>query len=172
LKFSLKSVMILLQFHLSLFQHSLKGRILMKRKEISFTGKLGVLLLLMTFISLPFSSSICIAAESAASAASEGAETVPVEPATTPAVTETPAAAETPVPGEAVVPEEEIAPFEPAAEEVAAAGEAGEGATKGLEGKNTIWYIVGGAAFLGLIAMGLGGGGGGGGGGSTSNHGD
>ena len=106
-----------------------------------------------------------MAAESAASAASEGAETVPVEPASKPAAPETPAAAETPVPGEAVVPEEEIAPFEPAAEEVAAAGEAGEGATKGLEGKNTIWYIVGGAAFLGLIAMGLGGGGGGGGGG-------
>ena len=144
----------------------------MKRREISFTGKLGVLLLLMTFIFVSFSSSICIAAESAASAASEGAETAPVEPATKPAVTETPAAVETPVPGEAVVPEEEIAPFEPAKEDVAAAGEAGEGATKGLKGKNTIWYIAGGAAIIGLIAMGLGGGGGGGGGGSTSSHGD
>jgi len=144
----------------------------MKRKKTSFTGKLGVLLLMMSFIFSPFSSSICMAAESAASAASEGAETVPVEPATKPAVTETPAAAETPVPGEAVVPEEEIAPFEPATEDVAAAGEAGEGATKGLKGKNTIWYIAGGAAVIGLIAMGLGGGGGGGGGGSTSNHGD
>ena len=144
----------------------------MKRKKTSFTGKLGVLLLMMSFTFSPFSSSICIAAESAASAASEGAETVPVEPATKPAVTETPPAAETPVPGEAVVPEEEIAPFEPATEDVAAAGEAGEGATKGLKGKNTIWYIAGGAAVIGLIAMGLGGGGGGGGGGSTSNHGD
>jgi hypothetical protein len=66
-----------------------------------------------------------------------------------------------PVPGEAV------APVEPAVEDVAAAGEAGEGATKGLKGTNTIWYIAGGAAFLGLIALGLGGGGGGG---STSNH--
>ena len=154
----------------------------MKRRDFSFTGKVGVLLLLMTFIFLPFSTSICIAAESAASAASEGAETVPVEPATkpavtetpaaaeTPAVTETPSAAETPVPGEAVVPEKEIAPFEPATEDVAAAGEAGEGATKGLKGKNTIWYIAGGAAIIGLIAMGLGGGGGGGGGGSTPSH--
>ena len=106
----------------------------MKTREISFTGKVGVLLLLLTVIFLPFSSSICIAAESAASAASEGAETVPVEPAE---------------------------------EDVAAAGEAGEGATKGLKGTNTIWYIAGGAAFLGLIALGLGGGGGGG---STSNH--
>ncbi len=133
----------------------------MKRREFSFTGKVGVLLLLMTVIFLPFSSSICIAAESAASAASEGAETVPVAPAKKPAVTETPAASEIPVPGEAV------APVEPAAEDVAAAGEAGEGATKGLKGTNTIWYIAGGAAFLGLIALGLGGGGGGG---STSNH--
>ena len=133
----------------------------MKRREISFTGKVGVLLLLLTVIFLPFSSSICIAAGSAASAASEGAETVPVAPAKKPAVTETPAAAEMPVPGEAV------APVEPAAEDVAAAGEAGEGATKGLKGTNTIWYIAGGAAFLGLIALGLGGGGGGG---STSNH--
>ena len=141
----------------------------MKRRGFSFTGKVGVLILLMTFIFLPVSSSICIAAESAASAASEGAETVPVEPATKPAVTETPAAAETPVPAEAVAPEKEIAPFEPATEDVAAAGEAGEGATKGLKGKNTIWYIAGGAAFIGLIAMGLGGGGGGG-GGSSSNH--
>ena len=142
----------------------------MKRRGFSFTGKVGVLILLMTFIFLPFSSSICIAAESAASAASEGAETVPVEPATKPAVTETPAASETPVPAEAVAPEKEIPPFEPATEDVAAAGEAGEGATKGLKGKNTIWYIAGGAAFIGLIAMGLGGGGGGGGGGSSSNH--
>jgi hypothetical protein len=133
----------------------------MKRREFSFTGKVGVLLLLMTVIFLPFSSSICIAAESAASAASEGAGTVPVAPAKKPAVTETPAASEIPVPGEAV------APVEPAAEDVAAAGEAGEGATKGLKGTNTIWYIAGGAAFLGLIALGLGGGGGGG---STSNH--
>ena len=133
----------------------------MKRREFSFTGKAGVLLLLLTVIFLPFSSSICIAAESAASAASEGAETVPVAPAKKPAVTETPAASEIPVPGEAV------APVEPAAEDVAAAGEAGEGATKGLKGTNTIWYIAGGAAFLGLIALGLGGGGGGG---STSNH--
>ena len=139
----------------------------MKKSEFSFTGKVGVLLLLITLIFLPFSSSIFIAAESAASAASEGAETVPVEPATKPAVTETPAAAETPVPGEAVVPEKEIPPFEPATEDVAAAGEAGEVATKGMKGKNTIWYIAGGAAFIGLIAMGLGGGGGGG---STSNH--
>ncbi len=133
----------------------------MKKREISFTGKAGVLLLLLTVIFLPFSSSICIAAGSAASAASEGAETVPVAPAKKPAVTETPAASEMPVPGEAV------APVEPAAEDVAAAGEAGEGATKGLKGTNTIWYIAGGAAFLGLIALGLGGGGGGG---STSNH--
>ncbi len=133
----------------------------MKRREFSFTGKAGVLLLLLTVIFLPFSSSICIAAGSAASAASEGAETVPVAPAEKPAVTETPAASEIPVPGEAV------APVEPAAEDVAAAGEAGEGATKGLKGTNTIWYIAGGAAFLGLIALGLGGGGGGG---STSNH--
>jgi hypothetical protein len=133
----------------------------MKRREFSFTGKAGVLLLLLTVIFLPFSSSICIAAGSAASAASEGAETVPVAPAKKPAVTETPAASEMPVPGEAV------APVEPAAEDVAAAGEAGEGATKGLKGTNTIWYIAGGAAFLGLIALGLGGGGGGG---STSNH--
>ena len=133
----------------------------MKRREFSFTGKAGVLLLLLTVIFLPFSSSICIAAGSAASAASEGAETVPVAPAKKPAVTETPAASEIPVPGEAV------APVEPAAEDVAAAGEAGEGATKGLKGTNTIWYIAGGAAFLGLIALGLGGGGGGG---STSNH--
>ena len=133
----------------------------MKRREFSCTGKAGVLLLLLTVIFLPFSSSICIAAESAASAASEGAETVPVAPAKKPAATETPAAAEMPVPGEAV------APVEPAAEDVAAAGEAGEGATKGLKGTNTIWYIAGGAAFIGLIALGLGGGGGGG---STSNH--
>ncbi len=133
----------------------------MKRREFSFTGKAGVLLLLLTVVFLPFSSSICIAAGSAASAASEGAETVPVAPAKKPAVTETPAASEIPVPGEAV------APVEPAAEDVAAAGEAGEGATKGLKGTNTIWYIAGGAAFLGLIALGLGGGGGGG---STSNH--
>jgi len=133
----------------------------MKRREFSFTGKAGVLLLLLTVIFLPFSSSICIVAGSAASAASEGAETVPVAPAKKPAVTETPAASEMPVPGEAV------APVEPAAEDVAAAGEAGEGATKGLKGTNTIWYIAGGAAFLGLIALGLGGGGGGG---STSNH--
>ena len=133
----------------------------MKRREFSFTGKVGVLLLLVTVIFLPFSSSICIAAGSAASAASEGAETVPVAPAKKPAVTETPAASEIPVPGEAV------APVEPAAEDVAAAGEAGEGATKGLKGTNTIWYIAGGAAFIGLIALGLGGSGGGG---STSNH--
>lgn len=132
----------------------------MKRRAFSFTGKVGVLLLLLTVIFLPFSSSICIAAESAASAASEGAETVPVAPAKKPAVTETPAAAEMPVPGEAV------APVEPAAEDVAAAGEAGEGATKGLKGTNTIWYIAGGAAFVGLIALGLGGTGGK----STSNH--
>ncbi|MCG2776396.1 MAG: hypothetical protein L6406_12005 [Desulfobacterales bacterium] len=136
----------------------------MKRREISFTGKVGVLLLLMTVIFLPFSSSICIAAESAASAASEGAETVPVAPAKKPAVTEIP------VPGEAVVPAKEITPVEPAAEDVAAAGEAGEGATKGLKGTDTIWYIAGGAAFIGLIAMGLGGGGGGGGGGTTPTH--
>jgi predicted lipid-binding transport protein (Tim44 family) len=146
---------------------------LMQRREFSFTGKVGVLLLLLTVIFLPFSSSICIAAESAASAASEGAETVPVAPAKkpvvpeTPAVTETPAAAEMPVPGEAVAPAKETAPVEPAAEDVAAAGEAGEGATKGLKGANTIWYIAGGAAFLGLIALGLGGGGGGG---TTSKH--
>ena len=133
----------------------------MKRREFSFTGKAGVLLLLLTVIFLPFSSSICIAAGSAASAASEGAETVPVAPAKKPAVTETPAASEIPVPGEAV------APVEPAAEDVAAAGEAGEGATKGLKGTSTIWYIAGGAAFIGLIALGLGGSGGGG---STSNH--
>ena len=153
----------------------------MKRREFSFTGKVGVLLLLLTVIFLPFSSSIGIAAESAASAASEGAETVPVAPAKKPAVTETPAAAEMPAPGEAVAPayeaapaepaaEEVAAPVEPAAEDVAAAGEAGEGATKGLKGTNTIWYIAGGAAFIGLIAMGLGGGGGGGGGGSTPDH--
>ena len=142
----------------------------MKRREFSFTGKVGILLLLMTVIFLPFSSSICIAAESAASAASEGAETVPVVPAEKPAVTETPAAAEMPVPGEAVAPAKETAPVEPAAEDVAAAGQAGEGATKGLKGTNTIWYIAGGAAFIGLIAMGLGGGGGGGGGGTTSDH--
>ena len=142
----------------------------MKRREFSFTGKVGVLLLLLTVIFLPFSSSICIAAESAASAASEGAETVPVVPAEKPAVTETPAAAEMPVPGEAVAPAKETAPVEPAAEDVAAAGQAGEGATKGLKGTNTIWYIAGGAAFIGLIAMGLGGGGGGGGGGTTSDH--
>jgi len=133
----------------------------MKRREFSFTGKAGVLLLLLTVIFLPFSSSICIAAGSAASAASEGAETVPVAPAKKPTVTETPAASEIPVPGEAV------APVEPAAEDVAAAGEAGEGATKGLKGTNTIWYIAGGAAFIGLIALGLGGSGGGG---SSSNH--
>jgi hypothetical protein len=139
----------------------------MKRREFSFIGKVGVLLLLLTVIFLPFSSSICIAAESAASAASEGAETVPVAPAKKPAVTETPAAAEMPVPGEAVAPAKETAPVEPAAEDVAAAGEAGEGATKGLKGANTIWYIAGGAAFLGLIALGLGGGGGGG---TTSKH--
>jgi hypothetical protein len=139
----------------------------MKRREFSFTGKVGVLLLLMTVIFLPFSSSICIAAESAASAASEGAETVPVVPAEKPAVTETPAAPEMPVPGEAVAPAKETAPVEPSAEDVAAAGEAGEGATKGLKGTNTIWYIAGGAAFLGLLALGLGGGGGGG---STSKH--
>jgi predicted lipid-binding transport protein (Tim44 family) len=139
----------------------------MKRREFSFIGKVGVLLLLLTVIFLPFSSSICIAAESAASAAIEGAETVPVAPAKKPAVTETPAAAEMPVPGEAVAPAKETAPVEPAAEDVAAAGEAGEGATKGLKGANTIWYIAGGAAFLGLIALGLGGGGGGG---TTSKH--
>ena len=138
----------------------------MKRREFSFTGKVGVSLLLMTVIFLPFSSSICIAAESAASAASEGAETVPVAPAEKPAVTETPAAPEMPVPGEAVAPAKETVPVEPAAEDVAAAGEAGEGATKGLKGKNTIWYIAGGAAFVGLIALGLGGSGGK----STSNH--
>ena len=139
----------------------------MKRREFSFTGKAGVLLLLLTVIFLPFSSSICIAAGSAASAASEGAETVPVAPAKKPAVTETPAAAEMPVPGEAVAPDKKTAPVEPAAEDVAAAGEAGEGATKGLKGTNTIWYIAGGAAFIGLIALGLGGSGGGG---SSSKH--
>ena len=133
----------------------------MKRREFSFTGKVGVLLLLLTVIFLPFSSSICIAAESAASAASEGAETVPVAPAKKPAVIETPAATEMPVPGETA------APAEPAAEDVAAAGEAGEGATKGLKGKNTVWYIAGGAGFLALIGLALGGGGGGG---TTSNH--
>ena len=127
----------------------------MKRKEFSLTGKVGVLLLLMTVIFLPFSSSICIAAESAASAASEGAGAAPVPPTKKPAVTEIP------VPGEAV------APVEPAAEDVAAAGEAGEGATKGLNGMNTVWYIAGGAGFLALIGLGLGGGGGGG---TTSNH--
>ena len=148
----------------------------MKRREFSFTGKAGVLLLLMAVIFLPFSSTICIAAESAASAASEGAETVPVVPAEKPAVTEkppvteTPAASEMPVPDEAVAPAYEIAPVEPAAEDVAAAGAAGEGATKGLKGTNTIWYIAGGAAFIGLIALGLGGSGGGGGGGSSSTH--
>ena len=133
----------------------------MKRREFSFTGKAGVLLLLLTVIFLPFSSSICIAAGSAASAASEGAETVPVAPAEKPAVTETPPVTETPAASEIPVPGEAVAPVEPAAEDVA------EGATKGLKGKNTIWYIAGGAAFLGLIALGLGGGGGGG---STSNH--
>lgn len=139
----------------------------MKRREFSCTGKAGVLLLLLTVIFLPFSSSICIAAGSAASAASEGAETVPVAPAKKPAVTETPPVTETPAASEMPVPGEAVAPVEPAAEDVAAAGEAGEGATKGLKGTNTIWYIAGGAAFLGLIALGLGGGGGGG---STSNH--
>ena len=129
----------------------------MKKRVLSLTGKVGIIVLLLSVIFLPFSGSICFAAESAAAAASEGTETKPVAPP------EKPAALEKPVPSKPVV------PYEPSTEGVAAAGEAGKGATKGVKGKTNVWYIaLGVAAIAGLAAAA--GGGGGGGGGTTPTH--
>ena len=130
----------------------------MKKRAFSFTGKAGVLLLLVSVVFIPFSGSMSLAAESAASAASEGAETESAAPS------KKPPSPEKPAPYEAAV------PAEPGAEAVTAAGEAGPGATKELKGKTNVWYIVLGVAAVAAIAGAAGGGGGGGGGGSTSNH--
>ena len=116
----------------------------MDKKKVCSGKKIGVILLIISFVLLPFHSNLSFAADPVVSEPSIERQNGPTP--------------ETMEPAETTMPEREQA---------ARMGDAGPGATKDLKSKKW-WWIGGGLVAIGAIIAAAGGGGGGG--GSTASH--